>query len=96
MYLLITYDVCTSSAGGASRLRLVAKVCQDYGQRVQNSVFECLVSPTQKAIMEDQLMRIINEEEDSLRIYHIGDNYDQKITVLGKQTSFDVEGELFV
>lgn len=96
MYLLITYDVCTSSPSGAKRLRQVARICQNYGQRVQNSVFECLVDPTQFILMKQALLNTIDEELDSLRIYQLGKNYRNQILFYGRFTSFELEGELII
>jgi len=96
MYLLVTYDVNTASPDGARRLRQVAKICQNYGQRVQNSVFECLVSPAQKVELEAALTDTINLSSDSLRIYHLGTNYQSKITTIGKTKGVDPEGVLLI
>lgn len=71
MLLLVSYDVSTETSEGRRRLRRVAKVCLNYGQRVQKSVFECKVEPMQLEILKNDLLDIINEEEDSLRIYRI-------------------------
>lgn len=75
MLVLITYDVSTTSVGGTKRLRRVAKKCLDYGQRVQNSVFECVIDSTQFKQLKYQLEEIINKETDSLRFYNLGNNY---------------------
>lgn len=96
MYLLVTYDVNTASPDGAKRLRQVAKICQNYGQRVQNSVFECLVSPSQRVELEAALTDTINLSSDSLRIYHLGTNYQSKITTIGKTKGVDPEGVLLI
>lgn len=89
MLVLIAYDVNTKDTAGSKRLRKVAKVCVNYGQRVQNSVFECLLSPKQLCIVKNQLLGIINIEKDSLRIYNLGNNYKTRIEVYGaKQTYF--------
>lgn len=96
MYILITYDVSTSDPQGAKRLRKVARICQNYGQRVQNSVFECLVDPAQFAVLKHQLLDTINDEEDSLRIYQLGKNYRPHIEIYGRATSFEIEGELII
>lgn len=96
MYLLITYDVSTSSPNGEKRLRQVARVCQNFGQRVQNSVFECLVDPAQFAMLKHQLLSIIDDELDSLRIYQLGKNYQRQISTFGKITSYEVEGDLII
>lgn len=96
MYLLITYDVSTSSPNGEKRLRQVARLCQNFGQRVQNSVFECLVDPAQFAMLKHQLLSIIDDELDSLRIYQLGKNYQRQISTFGKITSYEVEGDLII
>lgn len=96
MYILITYDVQTSDPEGAKRLRKVARTCKNYGQRVQNSVFECLVTPAQLVHLEHELTSHIDISADSLRIYHLGPNYQRNIKTIGKETSFDIEGELLI
>ena len=75
MMVLVTYDVNTQTPEGRRRLRLVAKTCVDYGQRVQNSVFECLVDPVQFAQLRKTLESIIDPEKDSLRYYYLGSNW---------------------
>ena len=95
MYILVTYDVNTSDTGGARRLSRVAKVCLNYGQRVQNSVFECLVTQDQFIQMKAELTNIIGDE-DSIRFYKLGNNFQSKIEHLGKDTSFDMTGELII
>lgn len=96
MYLLITYDVSTVTPEGQRRLRQVARICQNYGQRVQNSVFECLVDPSQLALLKHELLATIDEATDSLRIYQMGKNYRSQISCYGKTTSYEVEGELII
>ncbi len=96
MYILVTYDVQTSNPQGAKRLRKVARICKNYGQRVQNSVFECLVTPAQMVALEQELTSCIDHTSDSLRIYQLGSNYQRNIKMIGKETSFDIEGELLV
>lgn len=96
MYLLITYDVDTTTAAGRKRLRQVAKCCQNHGQRVQNSVFECSLSPADFVGLRNMLIQIINNSTDSIRIYHLGKNYSSKIEFYGIKTSFDFNGELIV
>lgn len=96
MYILVAYDVDTTDKAGVKRLRQVAKICQNNGVRVQNSVFECLVSPAQKVEFEASLLAIIDQEKDSLRIYHMGHNYQEKISAYGLQKSFEIEGELII
>lgn len=94
MLVLITYDVNTESKEGKSRLRHVAKICTDYGQRVQHSVFECLLDPAQLCLVKGKLLRCIDEKTDSIRIYQLGNNYQNKIEHLGAQTSYDAEAPL--
>lgn len=89
MLVLITYDVSTADAAGRKRLSKVAKVCVNYGQRVQNSVFECLLDPTQLVLVRSKLRKIINEETDSLRIYNLGDKYASRIEHYGAKQSYD-------
>ena len=74
----------------------MAKTCQDYGQRVQNSVFECLVDPAQKVVLVEKLLSIIDETQDSLRIYHLGKDYKAHIESYGRMTSYEAEGELVI
>ena len=96
MYVLVTYDVSTQDKAGRKRLRRIAKVCLDYGQRVQNSVFELLVDPTQWAECRAQLMRDFKSEEDSLRFYFLGSNWKRKVEHHGTKPSVDVEGPLII
>jgi len=81
MMVLVSYDVSTIDKAGRRRLRHVAKVCLDYGQRVQNSVFECIVDPAQWAAMQNKLMNIFNPSEDSLRFYYLGKNGSSGICI---------------
>ena len=83
MLVLITYDVQTSSSGGAKRLRHVAKKCEQYGVRVQYSVFECIVDNAQLRQLEIDLEKIIDHDRDSIRIYKLGKNYKNKVTHIG-------------
>lgn len=94
MLVLITYDVSTTTPEGRKRLRKVAKACQNYGQRVQNSVFECIVDSAQFAKLKIELIKLINTEEDSLRFYTLGNNYNNKIEHVGVKESIDLEGPL--
>jgi CRISPR-associated protein Cas2 len=96
MYLLITYDVETLTSSGRRRLRQVAKCCLNYGQRVQNSVFECSINGADFVSFKSQLNTLIDHEKDTIRIYHLGKNYNSKIEQLGKSTSFDFNGELII
>ena len=96
MMVLITYDVSTESEGGKRRLRQVAKQCQNFGQRVQNSVFECLVDPVQWADLSHRLEKIIDEEHDSLRYYFLGSNWKRRVEHKGAKPSYDPEGPLIL
>ena len=96
MMVLVSYDVRTSEPGGARRLRRVAKVCRNFGQRVQFSVFECLVDPAQWVRLRQQLINEIDEELDSLRFYFLGANWRGRVEHLGAKASLDQEGPLIV
>ena len=96
MLVLITYDVSTQSAAGKSRLRKVAKECVNYGQRVQNSVFECILDASQLLLLKDRLVTLINENEDSLRFYYLGNNYRAKVEHFGSKASYEAEGILMI
>jgi len=94
MLVLITYDVSTMSEGGKRRLRKVAKKCEDFGVRVQNSVFECIVDAAQLRKLEIELEEIIDPSTDSLRFYKLGNSYKHKVKHIGAKPSLDVEGSL--
>jgi CRISPR-associated protein Cas2 len=94
--VLVTYDVNTETSEGRRRLRLVAKTCVNYGQRVQNSVFECLVDPVQLAQVRKKLESIIDPEKDSLRYYFLGSNWKRRVEHVGAKESYDPEGVLMV
>lgn len=94
MLILVTYDVSIASEGGANRLRRVAKICEQYGIRVQNSVFECVVDSTQKKKLEIELMKVIDQEVDSIRIYQLGNNYRNKVKHIGAKETINVEDPL--
>ena len=96
MLVLVSYDVSTVSPEGKRRLRRVAKVCQNHGIRVQNSVFECNVDPAQWTIMKNQLMDEYDQSEDSLRFYFLGSNYKHKVEHLGAKSAVDVEEPLII
>ncbi len=96
MMVLITYDVSTVTPEGRTRLRKVAKQCVNYGQRVQNSVFECLLDPAQFVQLRNKLEKIINEEVDSLRYYFLGNNWKKRVEHIGAKATFDPEGSLIV
>lgn len=92
--ILVTYDVNTESDGGKARLRKVAKCCIKYGQRVQNSVFECVLDEAQYKEMQHGLLQIIDEEKDSLRFYKLGNKYKDKTEHFGVKDGYQVEGIL--
>ena len=92
--VLVTYDVNTETGEGRRRLRHVAKICEDYGQRVQNSVFECLIDPAQWAVLRHDLEEEINPKEDSLRYYFLGSNWQRRVEHVGAKPTFDPEGPL--
>lgn len=94
MLVLITYDVRTDTSDGKKRLRKVAKECCNYGQRVQNSVFECIMDAAKCRLVKDKLLKIIDEKEDSIRFYYLGNNYKTKVEHFGTKESLDVEGVL--
>ena len=96
MMVLITYDVETVTPSGAKRLRRVAKECQNYGRRVQNSVFECVVTEAQFAQLKSSLASKIDKEKDTIRFYFLGNNWNNRIEHIGQQTSFDVTSELII
>lgn len=87
MMVLITYDVNTEDAAGRKRLRQIAKQCVNYGQRVQNSVFECMLDPAKCKLLQAKLLSIMDPDKDSLRFYYLGSRYEKKIEHFGcKQT----------
>ena len=94
MMVLITYDVSTETEAGKSRLRRVSKKCQDYGLRVQNSVFECLIDSDQLKELQEKLLKIIDPEVDSLRFYYIGNNWRSRVEHIGAKASMDLEGTI--
>lgn len=94
MLVLITYDVRTDTANGKKRLRKVAKECCNYGQRVQNSVFECVMDAAKCREVKDKLLKIIDRDEDSIRFYYLGNNYKTKVEHYGVKESLDMEGTL--
>ncbi len=96
MLVLVSYDVKTSDPGGTKRLRRVAKACKDYGQRVQFSVFECLVDPAQWTVLRQRLIDEIDPHADSLRFYFLGSNWRNKVEHIGAKESIDMEAILLV
>jgi CRISPR-associated protein Cas2 len=94
MMVLITYDVNTETEAGRKRLRKVAKQCQNYGQRVQNSVFECVIDAAQLRQLKHRLAQLINPEKDSLRFYYLGSEWRERVEHIGAKESIDLEGLL--
>lgn len=96
MLVLITYDVNTETAAGRKRLRQIAKQCVNYGQRVQNSVFECLLDAAQCKLLQHKLLGLMDESADSLRFYYLGNHYQTKIEQFGAKASYDPKDVLMV
>ncbi len=94
MMVLITYDVSTVDAAGQKRLRKVAQKCVDFGQRVQNSVFECVLEPAQFVKLKSELETIIDKNNDSLRFYFLGSNWKRRVEHIGAKPGYDPEGPL--
>lgn len=96
MLMLVTYDVSTETRAGRRRLRRVAKVCQDYGQRVQKSVFECEVDKATYELLEKQLLDEIDQNEDNLRLYRLNEPLEEHIKEFGQFRAVDFDGPLMV
>lgn len=96
MMVLVSYDVMVSGEGGATRLRKVAKTCTNYGQRVQQSVFECVVDPAQWVKLKTTLEKIIDDKHDSLRYYYLGANYKRRVEHVGAKPGYDVDEPFIV
>jgi CRISPR-associated protein Cas2 len=96
MLVVVSYDVAMDDKSGARRLRRVAKACRDYGQRVQYSVFECIVDPAQWAKLRNRLIKEIDEKQDSLRFYFLGSNWERRIEHIGAKEALDQLGPLIV
>lgn len=94
MLMIITYDVSTEDAAGRRRLRKVARHCVNYGQRVQNSVFECVADAATMARVKSELIELIDVGKDSLRFYYLGNNYQTKVEHVGAKPSYEAEGFL--
>lgn len=93
---LVSYDVSTTDDSGKKRLRKVAKICQNYGQRVQNSVFEINVDYSTFLKVKDQLLKEIDDNKDSLRIYYLGNNWKRRIEHFGTKEAYDSEGVMII
>lgn len=94
MMVLVTYDVNTEDREGQTRLRRVARACENVGQRVQNSVFECLVDPAKWVAFRHKLVDLIDDERDSLRFYFLGSNWRRRVEHIGAKPAYDPEGPL--
>ncbi len=96
MYILITYDVDTVSEKGQKRLRQVARICKDYGQRVQNSVFECELTEAQYVKLKGALSAVMDKSFDSIRFYHLSKNENRRVVTIGKETSYNVNDAIIL
>jgi CRISPR-associated protein Cas2 len=94
--VLVTYDVATTTSEGRRRLRRAAKACLDFGQRVQNSVFECTIDPAQWAQLRHRLLELYDPAEDSMRFYFLGKNWERRVEHHGAKPSVDLEGPLVI
>lgn len=94
--VLISYDVSTSDKEGKSRLRKVAKECQNHGQRVQNSVFEANLDYSEFMKLKDRLIKLIDDDHDSLRFYYLGNNWNHRIEHIGAKETYDSEGVIII
>ena len=96
MMVLISYDVSTADKAGKTRLRKVAKECQNHAQRVQNSVFEADLDYSNFMKLKDRLIKLIDQEHDSLRFYYLGNNWDKRIEHIGAKETYDPEGVIII
>ena len=96
MLVLITHDVNTEDAAGRKRLRQIAKQCVNYGQQVQNSVFECMLDAAQRRLLQAKLLSIMDQEKDSLRFYYLGKRYENKIEHFGARRTYLPEEPLIL
>ena len=96
MMVLVSYDVSTADAKGRTRLRKVAKQCQNYGQRVQNSVFEIDTDYGTFLKVKDALLKLIDETQDSLRFYYLGNNWERRVEHFGTKESYNPEGVIIL
>ncbi|MGI5878579.1 MAG: CRISPR-associated endonuclease Cas2 [Christensenellales bacterium] len=96
MMVLVSYDVCTEDNAGKTRLRRVAKICEKYGQRVQKSIFECLVPPEMLVQLKNALEKEMDKKKDSIRIYYLGNNWEKRVEHIGANEGYNPEGILIV
>lgn len=94
MFVIIAYDVCVSSENGTRRLRKIAKECVNYGQRVQNSVFEVNIEYGDFLLLKDRLLKLMDQDKDSIRFYYLGNNWKKKVEHIGAKPGYDSEGLL--
>jgi CRISPR-associated protein Cas2 len=96
MDVLVTYDVCTDTREGERRLRRVAKICEGHGQRVQKSVFECLLNAAQLETLKHRLRKVVDMEQDSLRFYRLREPRERYLDVIGRKPTFDLREPIVV
>jgi len=96
VFVVIAYDVNTESSEGRKRLRQVSKACQNHGQRVQNSLFECSVDYGTFLMLKKTLEKIIDKEKDSLRYYNLGNKWDEKVEHIGAKPGYNPDGPLII
>jgi len=96
MFVLVAYDVNTENPEGKKRLRKVAKICQNYGQRVQNSLFECSIDYATFLRLKNELGKVIDKQKDSLRYYNLGNKWENKIEHIGAKCSYNPEEVLII
>lgn len=96
MMVLVSYDVAVTTQGGQRRLRKIAKQCRNYGQRVQYSVFECVIDPAQWVILKNSLESIMDKQTDSLRYYYLGANYKRRVEHVGAKPSIDLDEPIII
>ncbi|MFZ2865728.1 MAG: CRISPR-associated endonuclease Cas2 [Ignavibacteriaceae bacterium] len=96
MMVVVSYDVSTTTKSGRKRLKKVADTCLNFGIRAQNSVFECIIDPAQWEVLKNELLTIYKEEEDSLRFYYLGSNYQRRIESFGKSKNLNIDDTLIL
>lgn len=96
MMVLVSYDVAVTTNGGQNRLRKIAKECQNYGQRVQYSVFECVIDPAQWVKLKNSIEKIMDKNTDSLRYYYLGANYKRRVEHVGARPSLDIDKPIII
>ncbi|MDT3695304.1 MAG: CRISPR-associated endonuclease Cas2 [Ignavibacterium sp.] len=96
MMVVVSYDVSTTTKSGKKRLKKVADTCLNFGIRAQNSVFECIIDPAQWEVLKNELLTIFKEDEDSLRFYYLGSNYQRRIESFGKSKNLNIDDTLIL